>query len=328
MIDVFIPSYHRADNLKTVKFLEKIDYDMKHVYVFIDDEADDRERYKAIAKQYGFHLVVFDMTEARKRFDYVHRASVSRRSAGQARNMFQDYAKKKGIERYVVMDDDTKEFQFRVKGVYMHTASGDTVKRTFEMIAEMMRRQRIGLFGVSQTGDFYGSLYLSMMRRQRIGLFGVSQTGDFYGSLYLSMMRRKVMNVTFYDTRFIYRGERGVQDDDTSQFTGVLNEGLFTGSLADGINLQQTVSATAKGGLTDLYNECKLYNKAMVTPIQYPSAIRAERQVMNGGRIHHRIDYRYLAPKLMKGERNNIAWDTYPEDYPFTNEPKRERGNV
>lgn len=303
MIDVFIPSYHRADNLKTVKYLEKIDYDMKHVYVFIDDEADDRERYKAVAKQYGFHLVVFDMTEARKRFDYVHRASVSRRSAGQARNMFQDYAKKKGIERYVVMDDDTKEFQFRVKGVYVHTASGETVKRTFEMIAEMMRRQRIGLFGVSQTGDFYGSLYLSMMRR-------------------------KVMNVTFYDTRFIYRGERGVQDDDTSQFAGVLNEGLFTGSLADGINLQQTVSATAKGGLTDLYNECKLYNKAMVTPIQYPSAIRAERQVMNGGRIHHRIDYRYLAPKLMKGERNNIAWDTYPEDYPFTNEPKRERGNV
>lgn len=303
MIDVFIPSYHRADNLKTVKFLEKIDYDMKHVYVFIDDEADDRERYKAVAKQYGFRLVVFDMTEARKRFDYVHRASVSRRSAGQARNMFQDYAKKKGIERYVVMDDDTKEFQFRVKGVYVHTASGDTVKRTFEMIAEMMRRQRIGLFGVSQTGDFYGSLYLSMMRR-------------------------KVMNVTFYDTRFIYRGERGVQDDDTSQFAGVLNEGLFTGSLADGINLQQTVSATAKGGLTDLYNECKLYNKAMVTPIQYPSAIRAERQVMNGGRIHHRIDYRYLAPKMMKGERNNIAWDTYPEDYPFTNEPKRDRRNV
>lgn len=303
MIDVFIPSYHRADNLKIVKYLEKIDYDMKHVYVFIDDEADDRERYKAVAKQYGFRLVVFDMTEARKRFDYVHRASVSRRSAGQARNMFQDYAKKKGIERYVVMDDDTKEFQFRVKGVYVHTASGETVKRTFEMIAEMMRRQRIGLFGVSQTGDFYGSLYLSMMRR-------------------------KVMNVTFYDTRFIYRGERGVQDDDTSQFAGVLNEGLFTGSLADGINLQQTVSATAKGGLTDLYNECKLYNKAMVTPIQYPSAIRAERQVMNGGRIHHRIDYRYLAPKLMKGERNNIAWDTYPEDYPFTNEPRRGRRNV
>lgn len=303
MIDVFIPSYHRADNLKTVRYLEKIDYDMQHVYVFVDDEADDRERYKAVAKQYGFHLVVFDMTEARKRFDYVHRASVSRRSAGQARNMFQDYAKKKGIEQYVVMDDDTKDFQFRVKGVWVHNASGETVKKTFDMVA-------------------------AMMRRYRIGLFGVSQTGDFYGGMYLAMMRRKVMNVTFYDTRFIYRGERGVQDDDTSQFAGVLNEGLFTGSLADGITLQQTISATAKGGLTDLYNECKLYNKAMVTPIQYPSAIRVERQVMNGNRIHHRIDYKYLAPRLMKGERNNIAWDTYPEDYPFTNEPKRNKGIV
>jgi hypothetical protein len=303
MIDVFIPSYHRADNLKTVRYLEKIDYDMQHVYVFVDDEADDRERYKAVAKQYGFHLVVFDMTEARKRFDYVHRASVSRRSAGQARNMFQDYAKKKGIEQYVVMDDDTKDFQFRVKGVWVHNASGETVKKTFDMVAEMMRRYRIGLFGILQTGDFYGGMYLEMMRR-------------------------KVMNVTFYDTRFIYRGERGVQDNDTSQFAGVLNEGLFTGSLADGITLQQTISATAKGGLTDLYNECKLYNKAMVTPIQFPSAIRAERQVMNGNRIHHRIDYKYLAPRLMKGERNNIAWDTYPEDYPFTNEPKRDKGIV
>lgn len=303
MIDVFIPSYHRSENLKTVKYLRKIGYGMSRVYVFVDDEAGDWERYKEVSKRYGFHLVVFDMMEARKRYDYVHRASVSRRSAGQARNMFQDYAKKKGIEQYVVMDDDTNGFEFRVKGVYAHIASGDTVKKTFEMVA-------------------------AMMRRYRIGLFGLSQTGDFYGDIQMGIMRWKVMNTSFYDTRFIYRGERGVQDNDTSQFVGVLNEGLFTGSLADCVILKQTTSATAKGGLTDLYNECKLYNKAMVTPIQYPSAVRAERQVMNGNRIHHRIDYKYLAPRLMKGERSNIAWDTYPEDYPFTNEPKRNKGNV
>lgn len=303
MINVFIPSYHRPDNLKTVKYLEKIGYDMSHVYVFIDDEADDRERYKAVAKQYGFHLVVFDMTEARKRYDYVHRASVSRRSAGQARNMFQDYAKKKGIEHYLVMDDDTNEFQFRVKGIYMHNAHGETVKHTFDMVEDMMEKHHIGLFGISQTGDFYGAVYPSPIRW-------------------------KVMNTTFYNTKYIYRGERGVQDNDTSQFVGVLNEGLFTGSLADGITLQQTLSATGKGGLTDLYNECKLYNKAMIAPIQFPSAIHAEKQVMNGGRLHHRIKYRYLAPKLIKGKRSNIAWDTYPEDYPFTNEPKRKRNEM
>ena len=273
---------------------------MKDVYVFIDNEAGDENEYRRTAEEYGFNVVVFDIEEARKRFDYVHRASKSRRSAGQARNMFFDYAKKHNIERYVVMDDDTQNFQFRIKGKYVKTVSGETVKYVFEMVADMMERHKIGLFGISQTGDFYGSMSLKILRS-------------------------KVMNTTFYDTRFIYRGERGVQDDDTSQFVGVLNEGFFTGSLADGITLQQTLSATSKGGLTDLYEECKLYNKAMVTPIQFPSAIYAERQVMNGNRLHHRIMYRYLAPKLLKSkDRSNIAWDTYEEDYPFTNEPKRD----
>ena len=77
-------------------------------------------------------------------------------------------------------------------------------------------------------------------------------------------------------------------------------------------------------GLTDLYNECKLLNKALVTPIQFPSTIYAEKQVKNGGRLHHHIQRRYLYPMILKGVgKDNIAWDTYPEDYPFTNEPKR-----
>ena len=84
-----------------------------------------------------------------------------------------------------------------------------------------------------------------------------------------------------------------------------------------------------KVGIEELIQDDKNFNKAMVTPIQFPSAIWAEKQKMNGNRVHHRINYRYLAPKLLKvaeDERGNIAWDTYPEDYPFTNEPKRVNG--
>jgi len=35
-------------------------------------------------------------------------------------------------------------------------------------------------------------------------------------------------------------------------------------------------------------------------------------------------NYQYLAPMIIKdnSRAGNIAWDTYPEDYPFTNEPK------
>lgn len=301
MIKVFVPSYHRAEDLQTVYFLRRIGYKMSDVYVFIDSEADDEADYRRSAREYGFQLVVFDMTEARERYDYVHRASVSRRSAGQARNMFQDFAKKKRIRNYVVMDD-TMGFQYRMKGVYVSMADGEQVKRAFEAVGDFVRKHRIGLFGIPQTGDFYG------------------------GQIVKNLWLRKVMNCSFYDVRYLYRGERGVQDNDTSMFVGIINAGLFTGSIADGVVLQQRQSAKVKGGLTDLYKECKLFNKAMITPIQFPSAIYAERQKMNGSRIHHRINYRYLAPKLLKvgkSERGNIRWDTYPEDFPFTNEPKR-----
>lgn len=300
MIDLFIPSYHRPNNCKTVYYFLKLGYDPRKIHVFLDSETDDISEYEKNLLPSGVNIHVFDMEEARRRYDYVHRASPSLRSAGQARNMFMDFAKENGIDFYVVQDDDTQNFQLRVFTMYARTAILDDVIRYFDWMEKFMRNHHIGLFGLSQTGDMYSS-----------------NTVD------KRIFRKKVMNTTFVLLPYVYRGERGVQDDDTSLFTGVMNEGYFTGSLRSGLVLLQTLSATSKGGLTDLYNECKLYNKAMVTPIQFPSAIHAEKQPLNGGRIHHRISSRYLFPCIMKGERSNIEWDTYPEDVPFTNEPKR-----
>ena len=218
-IPIMIPSYHRPDNIKTAKYFLKNGYPADKIYVVIDSEADDAAEYLAFCGRHRVNIRIFDMKEARERYDYIHRPSVSRRSAGQARNMFYDIAKEEGF--------------------------------------------------------------------------------------------------TFYC----------VQDDDTSQFCAMYNEGYFAGSMAAGLVLKQTPSATAKGGLTDLYKECKLLNKAMVVPITYPSAVFAERQTKNGGRLHHHIVYKNLGPCLLKnpGGRDNIAWDTYPEDIPFTNEPRMRR---
>ena len=300
MINIFIPSYHRPTNVKTAKYFVRMGYDPKKIHVFVDSETDDISEYEIEMNKIGVQLHVFDMEEARKRYDYVHRASVSRRSAGQARNMFQDFAKANNIDFYMVMDDDTNGMQNRPFGLYLGPAKIDLINTVFLMIESFMRKHKIGLFGLSQTGDVYS--------------YGVSN----------KIFRKKVMNTTFYLLPYIYRGERGVQDDDTSLFTGIMNEGLFTGSMHSGLILQQTASAVQAGGLTDLYNECKLLNKSLVTPIQFPSAIHAEKQTMNGNRLHHRIKNRYLFPRIIKSDkRDNIAWDTYAEDYPFTNEPKR-----
>ena len=298
MIDIFIPSYHRADNIKTAKYFIKMGYDPKKIHVVIDDETDDIDDYQVATAKMGVNLHIYDIEESRKRYDYIHRASISRRSAGQARNQFYDIVSDLGINFYLVIDDDTNTYECRPFGVYHRTAQLDELIDTFLGIKEFMQRQKIGCFGLSQTGDMF------------------ARTNE-------KIMRKKVMNTTFYDTRFIYRGERSVQDNDTSQFVGIMNEGFFTGSLASGIVLNQTTSATAKGGLTDLYNECKLLNKSLVIPIQFPSCCFAERQKRNGARIHHKIKHKNLSPYLVKGKRSNIAWDTYPEDVPFTNEPKR-----
>ena len=148
------------------------------------------------------------MEEARKRYDYIHRASPSLRSAGQARNMFMDFAKERGIDFYLVQDDDTDSYQVRFHGVYMGCVGLDWITRYFDWVEKFMRKYHIGLFGLSQTGDFYSSSIIDN-----------------------NILRKKVMNTTFVHLPYIYRGERGIQDDDTSLFTGLLNEGYFTGSL-------------------------------------------------------------------------------------------------
>ncbi len=300
--DIFIPSYHRPNNCKTAEFyVKKVGWPANKVHVFIDTEADDRAEYEETCNRLGCKLHVFDISEARRRYDFVHRRSVSQRAAGMARNMFFDFARENNISFYMVQDDDTMEYCIRWKGRKIEMAQPQRIIDTFVRIREFMERHQVGLFGLSQTGDLIGS------------------TQD------MKLFRKKVMNTTFYLLPYVYRGERGVQDNDTSLYCGVMNEGLFTGSFRYGLILRQKPSATQKGGLTDLYKENKLLNKALVCPIQYPSAIYANRQKKNGGRLHHRINYRYLMPCLIKNEggRSNIAWDTYPEDIPFTNEPKR-----
>lgn len=295
---IFIPSYHRANNLKTVRYFAELGWQRDKIVVFIDSEADDKAEYESQCNAFGCKLFVFDMDESRKRYDYVHRPSPARRSAGQARNMFHDYARENGIDFYCVQDDDTQTMSKK-------TNEGEK-KATYYEIKE--------LFAAME----------AFMRKWHIGCFGVPQAGDFIGGRKDKIMLNKVMNTTFYLTDYIYRGERGVQDDDTSQFVVIMNQGLFTGSVNSRIFLHQMPSATQDGGLTDLYRELKLLNKSLVTVIQFPSAIIAEKQSENGGRLHHKITNKYLFPRILKNcKRSNIAWDTYEEDVPFTNEPKR-----
>jgi len=295
-IDIFIPSYKRAKNNKTAKYFIKIGYDPKKIHVILDSEADDFKEYEEVCAKMGVNLHVFDMEEARNTYDFIHRPQKTKRTVGIARNMFQDIAKKNNIEFFVVIDDDTNGFEIRPFGVYHCIAKLDLINSVFLAIKEFMVKRQIGCFGISQTGDMF------------------ARTNK-------NLIRRKIMNTTFYLMPLMYKGEKGFLDEDTCMFSNMMNEGYFAVSLASGLVLKQTSSALAKGGLTELYRESKLLVKSLNTPIMFPSSCIAEKQKRNGNRLHHKINYRYLMPCIIKGKRNNIAWNTYPEDIPFSSEP-------
>ena len=300
MIDIFIPSYHRPTNVKTAKYFVKNGYNPKHIHVVLDNATDDIAEYELEMNKLGCQIHIFDMQESIKNYDYVHRAYEHRRSTGQCINMIYDIAKDLDINFFVVMDDDTNGFEKRPFQVYDGIADFDDVINKFKAIK-------------------------TLMIKHHIGSFALSQTGDMFAKFNTKLLRKKTMNTSFYLMPYIYKGRKGVLDNDTSEFVNIMNEGFFTGSFASGIVLKQTPSAQAKGGLTDIYNQTKLLSKSLVTPIQFPSCIYAEKQTRNGGRLHHKIKYRYLSPYLLKGKRNNLKWDAYPEDFPFTNTVKRNK---
>lgn len=299
----FIISYHRPQQMKTLTWLRRINYPMKNVHVVIDDEGGDEEQYRKTCADYGCELHVFEMKEARRRFDFIHRKSKGRRAAGLARNAIYDIAFSLGIRRWVITDDDTSRYSVKYPAMKERACSEDEFKSVLMMVFDMMDRKHIGFFGLPQSGDFIG---------------GVKCAKWFIW---------KVMNTTFVDARYVYKPERGVQDNDTSAFVGIMNEGYFTASLGYGVSLHQTASATQAGGLTDNYRENKLLNKSLICPIQFPSAIYANYQRKNGGRLHHTIEHKYLMPcvlKVAKEERSNLAWDAYPEDVVFRNDRRRD----
>lgn len=300
--DFFIISYHRPKQLKTLAWLKKVNYPMNKVHIVIDDEGGDKEEYEKTCADYGCLLHEFNLKQARRCFDFVHRKSKGRRAAGMARNAIYDIAFELGIRRWVVTDDDTSRYSIKYPSAPERVCTEYEFKCALWMVLDMMERKRLGYFGLPQSGDFIGGA-----KRWKWFIF-------------------KVMNTTFVDARFCYKPERGVQDNDTSAFVGIMNEGLFTASIGYGVALHQTASATQSGGLTDNYRENKLLNKSLICPIQFPSAIYASFQRNNGGRLHHIIESKYLMPRILKVEksaRSNLAWDTYPEDVVFRNDRKK-----
>lgn len=105
---VFILTHGRAENVITLKALEKAGYSGK-TYLVVDDEDEQEDLYR---EKYGEQVIQFCKKEAATKTD-VMTPSKKRNAVVFARNECWNIAKRLGLTYFCVLDDDYKQFLIR-----------------------------------------------------------------------------------------------------------------------------------------------------------------------------------------------------------------------
>ncbi len=270
---VFILTHGRADNVVTAHALKRGGYTGK-TYFIIDDEDEQGDEYR---KRYGKeNVIVFDKTKAYENTDTMdnfnqHRAIVY------ARNESFRIAKELGLNYFLMLDDDFREFDLRYE-------DEDKLKakiclehdRLFNDMIKFLDESGAATVALCQGGDFVGGL----------------EGGNFSKGLL-----RKAMN------SFFCRADkplefRGTMNEDVVTYTTLSSRGLLFFSVANTCVIQLP-SQSLKGGMSDSYLETGTYVKSFYAVMSMPSCVKVQVMHTKHMRIHHRVDWERCAPKIL-----------------------------
>lgn len=273
---IFILTHGRADNVITLKTLEKTGYTGK-IYLIIDNEDKKADEYFKI---FGLKMVVqFDKKKYADECDECNNFD-ERRTITMARNACFDIAKDLGITYFMQLDDDYSSFEFRKNSVDNKQLLGVKVKDLDFCIKSYL--------------DFYISTnFLSI---------AFAQGGDFIGGVESSVatkrpLMRKCMN------SFICSTERpfkfiGAMNEDVNTYTTRGSRGDLFGT-APFICLNQKATQSQSGGITDMYEKYGTYCKAFTTVINMPSSVKVSIMQSKHKRLHHKISWNNTVPKII-----------------------------
>ena len=269
---VFILTHGRADNVQTYKSLRKFGYTGR-IYLIIDDEDDQEERYREL---YGDQVIRFCKQE------YIDRSMCinpdkPRKVILYARNACFDIARDLGITRFVEMDDDYKEFQFRfekdgklrLKDIYRMDAVIDAFFDFLESTDALS-------VAMGQGGDLLGGRKSKRWRDRLL---------------------RKAMN------SFFCRTDRPVDfigsiNEDVNTYVTKGNRGELFFTYLPTI-LIQTATQSNNGGMTETYLESGTYAKTFPSVMLNPSCVKVSEMGETGHRIHHRVYWKNAVPKIL-----------------------------
>jgi len=280
---VFILSYDRPQNVKTVDTLEKHGY-TGDWYIVIDHE-DDRGPYE---REHGEDNVIFlEKDDALPELD--RGDNFNRRDCNvYARQQLWDVADDLGYDYFMVLDDDYTTFEFRFGGNYEYGLRDrvENLDRILEASIEYLEGAELDTLCTAQGGDWIGGA------KSHIGNDGTVST------------KRKAMNsfLCKTDRPFDFRGTIN-EDVNTYVRAQQLGKVFLTYNI---VSLEQERTQQEDGGLTDIYLDHGTYVKSFYTILYSPSSVTLTKM---GGeadkRIHHHVNWRTSVPKIVPESAKN-----------------------
>lgn len=269
---VFILTHGRAENVITLKALEKAGYSGK-TYLVIDDEDEQEDLYR---EKYGEQVIQFCKEEAAKKTD-VMTPSRKRNAVVFARNECWNIAKQLGLTHFCVLDDDYKEFYIRfIDKNKIRGYKPKNIDNIFTAMCEFLDASGAITVCMAQGGDYIGG-----------------QKGNF---IYKGLSR-KAMNVWFMrtDRPFQYMG---LTNKDTNMYVtlGGIGKLMFT---VTNISVNQIQTQDNPGGLTDIYKQDGTFIKSFYSVMCRPDCVKVAAMGDHYMRMHHNVEWDYCVPKIL-----------------------------
>lgn len=286
-IPIMIMSYKRPGKMHTARVLRELQYEPW--FIVVDDEDPTLEEYR---QKFGDRVVVFDYSEARRNVDMGD--NINYRTRVSAVNEMPNIVQRLGYRYYILFDDDYTHFDYTYDSFLRRNVvrNGKTSWSDIKITAKTFTRAVHAYFRYFRTTERFTSL-------------AMAQRGDFFGGKRGTrpVLMRKVMNSFFCDVQRPVRFY-GRLNEDVTAYTLLGRMGELFGTCTM-VCLRQVATQQTPGGVSDVYIAEGTYVKTFYSVLYAPSCVRVgmienATAKRNSLRIHHRVRWKYAAPKILR----------------------------
>ena len=269
---IFIMSYNRANNIATLRTLEKANYTGQY-YIIVGDDDPQLEQYKRL---YPDHLQIFNKAKIAPMFD-MYDNNGSQACIVYARNYCFILAKQLQLKYFLEFDDDYIELAYRYpQDGKLKICNIKEFDKIVDICIDFLEDTGALSIAFAQHGDFIGGVQNDFIEKR---------------------LKRKAMNSFFCktDNPFTFVGRI---NEDVNPYVGLGKTGGLFLTFCD-VSLKQKHTQQNLGGMTETYIEGGTYLKSFYTLLANPNCVKIDGMGDKHIRLHHKINWNHAVPKII-----------------------------